>query len=361
MPQITSPILLDSTGQQIVSALNGLRNALAPKVYGVTGINSGTSLTRTDDAVGKTVTLGTSEITSDFDSCYPWCGMREVRDEFGNVFIQIPKFYSKKTLTSWQISMQKLEGFTTLFLDGNGNEIDYVLVGKYKASIDDGKLKSVSGVSPAVSQTMDTFRGYAQANGSGYQITDYAIRSIIEILFVIEFATTDSQSIMRGLCDVSASHTTGGTDDVTTVTGQPTDRTNGGYQCKYRGIEDLWGNVWEFVDGISFNDADVYLSMTPSDYSAGKITNTYTKVGTRATESGNPQTITPTNKYPLMGYITAVGTSNYGDYSWYASGGQILLVGGLWGSGSSAGLFCLYGDYGASYAHGLIGSRLCKK
>ena len=357
MPTVTSPIILDSTGQQIVQTLG----RLAPKVYGVSGINSGTSLTRTDDAVGKTVTLGTSEITSDFDSLFPWCAMRRIKDSDGNVFVSIPKFYSKKTPTTWQISNVPLEGFTTLFVDGNGLEIPYVLVGAYKGSVSDSKLKSVTGVSPAVSQTMATFRTYAQANGTGYQLTDYLIRSIIELLFVIEFATTDSQSIMRGLCDVSASHVTGGTDGVATVTGQPTDRTNGGYQCKYRGIEDLWGNVWESCDGLSFSGASVYLSIDPSDYTSGKTTGTYELVGTRAAASGNPQTITHFSKYPSMGYVTAVGTSNFGDYSWYDAGGQILLVGGAWNGGSGDGLFDLLGYGGASFSSSSIGCRLCYK
>lgn len=356
MPTITKPIILDETAQQILRVLKEKNT----KVYGVTDINSGTTLTRTDDAVGMNVTLGTSEITSDFDKVFPYSAMHEVKDSLGNVFIFIPKFYSLKTFNTWKISAEKLDGFDTLFKDANGNEIPYVLVGKYKASIADGKLKSVSGVSPAVNTTMDTFRTDAQANGSGYQITDKTIRSIIEMLFVIEFATTDSQSIMQGLCGVSASHVTGGTDSVVTPTGQPVDRTSQGYQCKYRGMEDLWGNVWEFCDGISFSDADVYMSNDPSDYTAGKITDSYHKVGVRPKESGNPQVIEPMMSN-LEGYITKVGTSNFGDYSWYAQGGQILLVGGRWDNGSNDGLFCLAGAYGASDASANVGSRLCYK
>lgn len=356
MSTITKPIVLDETAKQI---LNTLKNQKA-QVYGVSGINNGTTLTRTDDAVGLTVNLGTSEITSDFDYIYPWCAMTEVKDSYGNVFIKIPKFYAMKTFDTWKICAEKLDGFDTLFKDGDGNEIPYVLVGKYKASISDNKLCSVSGVSIAVSQTMDEFRTLAQANGSGYQLTDYYIRSIIEMLFVIEFATTDSQSIMTGLTNVSASHTTGGTDGVLTPSGQQTDRTSASYQCKYRGVEDLWGNVWEFVDGISFQDSSVYISNTPSDYSAGKITNTYTLVGYRPTEIGNPQFIVPMNNN-LIGFITKVGTSNYGDYYWYSSGNRILLVGGDWNSGAAAGLFYLAGNREPANTNASMGSRLCKK
>ena len=341
------------------------------KIYGVSGINQGTTLTRTDSAVGITITYDNDgKVISPFDGIYPWSDIERVYDKDGNAFIKIPKFYSKKSGNVWKISGTKHDGFTTLFVDGKGGEIPYVLVGCYKGYVDVGssKLKSLAGVSPAVSETMATFRGYAQANGEGYQLTDYLIRSIIEMLFVIEFATTDSQSVMRGLCSVSASHTTGGTDgiantndDLHPASGQPTNRTSGAYQCKYRGIEDPWGNVWEFCDGISFDGSYVYASIDPSDYESGKITGTYRLVGQRATSSGDIQTITAFDRYPDMGYVTAVGTSDFGDYSWYDAGGQILFVGGRWVNGSDAGLFYLDGSSGAGASDAGIGCRLCYK
>lgn len=59
------------------------------KIYGVdlVGSASPSALTRTDDAVGLNVTVGTSEITSDFDNCYPWSNIEEVTDGAGNVFV----------------------------------------------------------------------------------------------------------------------------------------------------------------------------------------------------------------------------------------------------------------------------------
>src|SRR5690606_31912253 len=97
------------------------------------------TLARTDSGVGLGYTVGESEIQSDFNRCYPWSNMEEVTDEHGNVFIKIPKFYSKVTLNpdgtyKHQLSGIRYDGFTTLFIDGKGNEIDYVLVGKYEAS-----------------------------------------------------------------------------------------------------------------------------------------------------------------------------------------------------------------------------------
>ena len=101
------------------------------KIYGVDGVGqSNPTLTRTDAAVGLSYSIGASEISSDFNNCYPWSEMHEVTDEFGNVFIRIPKFYTKVTKNGngtykYQISGCRYDGFSTLFIDGKGNEIPY--------------------------------------------------------------------------------------------------------------------------------------------------------------------------------------------------------------------------------------------
>ena len=154
------------------------------RIYGVDGVGqSSPSLTRTDGAVGMTYSKGASEIHSDFDKCFPWSDMHEVVDEFGNVFIYIPKFYSKITKNAngtykHQISGFRYEGFSTLFVDGKGNEIDYVLVGKYEASGDKTKAYSKSGATCLVNITLPQLRTACMAHGEGYQQYDFLIDAI---------------------------------------------------------------------------------------------------------------------------------------------------------------------------------------
>ncbi|MCM1440996.1 MAG: hypothetical protein NC131_17610, partial [Roseburia sp.] len=131
------------------------------KIYGVDKVGSSnpSALTRTDDAIGLNVTVGASEITSDFDRCYPYSDMQEVTDEYGNVFIKIPKFYAKITKNAdgtfkHQISGVRYEGFTTLFVDGEGNELDYILVGKYEGSGSLSRVYSKSGATVLVNITL---------------------------------------------------------------------------------------------------------------------------------------------------------------------------------------------------------------
>ncbi len=339
------------------------------KIYGVDLVGSAapSALTRTDDAVGLNVTVGTSEITSDFDNCYPWSNIEEVTDGEGNVFVKIPKFYSKITKNAdgtyrHQLSGTKHEGFDTLFKVG-AKEIDYVMVGKYEGSGSSSKVYSKSGQTPLVEITMDNFRNGCKAHGAGYQQYDFLIDLILKELWLVEMATTNSQSIMYGYAnDNSSKINTGATDTVATPTGSPISNTDGKHACKYRGIENLWGNIHKWCDGISFSGSSVYVCTEPTAYSAGKTTGLYEYYGTCASSDGFVKTVAPLAEGSLIQYVTAVGadqSSYYCDRSW--KGRAVLVCGGLWNTAANAGLWCWSSDNSASYSSGGYGGRLCYK
>lgn len=339
------------------------------KIYGVdlVGLANPNALTRTDDAVGLNVTVGTSEITSDFDNCYPWSNIEEITDDFGNVFVKIPKFYSKITKNAdgtykHQLSGTKHEGFDTLFKVG-AKEIDYVMVGKYEGSGSAEKVYSKSGQTPLVSITMDNFRNGCKAHGAGYQQYDFLIDLILKELWLVEMATTNCQAKMYGYANISSSAiSTGATDTVATPTGSPISNTDGKHACKYRGIENPWGNIYKWCDGISFSGNSVYVCTEPTAYSAGKTSGLYEYYGTRASENGFVKTVAPLKEGSLIQYVTAVGadeSSYYCDKSW--QGGTVLFCGGCWNDGAGAGLWCWSGNVSASVSRSSIGGRLCYK
>ena len=342
------------------------------KIYGVdkVGSSSPSALVRTDAAVGLNVTVGASEITSDFDRCYPWSDMQEVTDEHSNVFIKIPKFYAKITKNTdgtfkHQISGVRYEGFSTLFIDGAGNELDYILVGKYEGSGTASRIYSQSGKTVLVNITLDNFRTGCKANGAGYQQYDFLIDLIIKELWLIEMKTTDSQSVMKGFTasSNSAAITTGHTDTVKTPSGSEVSNTDGQHACKYRGIENLWGNVYKWCDGISFSSEKVYVCYDPTQYADGKTTSPYVYQGNRTTSSGNITKIEPLGRHPLIQYATAGSgytfTTYYCDPSY--SGGSALSVGGVWGGGAVVGLWYWGGGVSPSSAAPYLGGRLCYK
>ncbi len=341
------------------------------KIYGVDNVGQSTpTLTRTDSAIGLTVTVGTSEITSDFDRCYPWSDMHEVVDEYDNVFIKIPKFYSRITKNAngtykHQISGYRYEGFSTLFVDGKGNEIDYVLVGKYEASGTSTKAESKSGKTVLVNITLPAMRTACKANGDGYQQYDFLIDAIIKELFLIEMATTNSQSIMSGYTNSSnsAAIATGRTDKIKTASGSEVSNTDGSHACKYRGIENPWGNVYKWCDGITFNsDNDIYICLDPTKYVSEDTAAPYFYVGKRPSSTGYIKAISYFDKFPVLGYASdQSGSENtyYCDYN--VAYGTVLFVGGVWGYGAYAGLWYWNGGSSASNAYTGVGGRLCAK
>lgn len=352
------------------------------KIYGVDKVGQGNpTLTRTDDSVGLSYAIGTSEITSDFDNCYPWSNMQEVTDSYGNVFIKIPKFYSKVTKNTdgtykYQISGTQHEGFTTLFVDGKGNELDYILVGKYEGSAvvsgdnnydaQNQKVKSKSGQTVLVSITRGTYGTRCRNVGKGYQQYDFLIDAIIKELFTIEFATTNSQSIMQGYTNDTnvAALITGHTDIVKTPSGSEVSNTDGKHACKYRGIENLWGNNWTWCDGINFNKEKIYICESPTEYASDKYDAPYTYVGDRVMSDGYIKKVTLFAKNPLLGYVTEIGAdsvTNYSDYHYMADGGTVLSCGGLWRLGARAGLWHWDGYSSSSSANSNIGGRICYK
>ena len=344
------------------------------KIYGVDKVGSSNpaALIRTDDAVGLNVTVGTTDITSDFDRCYPYSDMQEVTDAAGNVFIKIPKFYAKITPNDdgtfkHQISGVRYDGFSTLFVDGEGNELDYILVGKYEASGNSSRAYSKSGATVLVNITCDALRTACKANGDGYQQYDFLIDLIIKELWLVEMKTTNSQAIMYGYANGnSAAVATGRTDAVKTPSGSEESNTDGKHACKYRGIENLWGNVYKWCDGISFGGSGyyekVYVCTDPKSYAAGKTASPYVYHGNRHS-GGYTTKVAPLNRHPLIQYATeASGGSNATYYADYAVvGGSVLAVGGYWSHGANAGLWFWNGVYAPSYASSYVGGRLCKK
>lgn len=362
-----------------LAVLEALVNVKKAKIYGVDKVGSENpdGLVRTDDAVGLNFTInqaptGYDEITSDFDNCYPWCDIEEVRDDFENVFIKIPKFYSKITKNSdgtylHQLSGIKRPGFDTLFKVGN-REIDYVMVGKYEGSGSSSRVYSKKNQTVLTELTLDDYRTACSAYGEGYQQYDFLIDLIIKELWLVEMKTTNCQSIMAGYTDGAKAIVTGKTEYVTTPSGSNGRHTDGKCACLYRGIENLWGNIQTWCDGISFNDRSVYVCTDPTSYKAGATTAPYFHKGQRPQNDGYVKKVevlyAPYTQNSLIQYATEVGdstTTYFCDHCDAALAGVTLVVGGYFRRSGSAGLWCWDGSYGASTSNDLTGGRLCYK
>lgn len=252
-----------------------------PKIYGISRRDDSTSSTwsRTDNAVGKTAiaSTGYSSGRSDFNNCYPWSEMKRQIFTSGDVMVKIPEFWYKRYVQNdieyIQIADKPVDGFQKH--PGSG-----CFVGAYKTS---ANFVSVANAQPLTSTDTSSrvnARARARTKGYGWGIIDIATISAIQMLYLVEFANNDSQqTIGYGMAYGGDSKLTGTCDNVPGLTGTPT---GSSYQTDvvYRGIEGLWGNYTEWVDGLNSYGQDYYISLNMNNYN-DDTTNGYVKLSYR--------------------------------------------------------------------------------
>ena len=277
-----------------------------------------------------------------------------------DVMVWIPKFWyrivndTEANFRYYYLSDSEADGFK--LHPGSGQ-----YVAAYETSSNN---QSRSGKTVQVSQTRATFRTNARAKGTGWQLCDAAERNAINLLYLIEFADTNCQAkIGAGRSSASSALQTGTTDVMTYHTGRPSG-TEGQVGVKYRGMENLWGNVYEWTDGANFIDRVPYYS-TDRDSYADDTTEGYTACGGQNPGDGY---ITKQRYVEALDWCIsqpdAVGgseTTYFPDYHYYNTGNRILAVGGRWGDGGDCGLFYWYCNYTSSDSPSRYGSRLSYK
>ena len=315
--------------------------------------------------------VGASYGTSPFDKYMPWKGMEEyniVKSVVGvkqgeqgfsrtnDTVVLIPEFYYKVVDDAankkryYYVSSMKISGFEKH--PGSGR-----YVGRYNTG--SGHV-SRTGKSPLVSITRASARSGAKSKGSGWYEYDYASWCAIGLLYIVEYADWNTQSkIGKGYSSGSSAISSGGTDSMTYHTGRASG-TDGATAVQYRHIENPWGNVFDWVDGVNFNGSTVYVCTDPAKY-ADDTSDGYTNAGTRASSSGYISALGASTTAPWAIYPSSAGgseTTYIPDYSWTSSGWRVLCVGGGWENGSRAGLFCFSGNDVSSNSYSNVGARL---
>lgn len=317
--------------------------------------------------------VGTGAGSSPFDSCMPWSGMEEYnvvsnavgpkqgesgfsRSSNGDVVVRIPDFWYKIVDDAsakkryYYIADRKETGWDKH--PGSGR-----YVGRYHTNTSN---QSRTGYSPRVNITRADARSDAAGKGTGWALYDYASWCAIGLLYLVEYANWNTQAkVGRGYCDSNSSAiSAGGTDSMVYHTGRASG-TDGKTAVQYRHIENPWGNVFQWVDGINFTGAEVYACTDPSKYADDTLAG-YTNIGTRAASNGYISALGMSTTAPWTIYPTAVGgseTTYVPDYSWTSAGWLVLCVGGRWDGGSYAGLFYFNGSDGSSSSYSSIGAR----
>lgn len=191
----------------------------------------------------------------------------------GDVMIEFPKFAYKIKTTNNTITVSVSNDISIIENDSDytydafsrlsEGDRDYFYKGAFKGWIDENhKLRSLPGKEPVRSVTQYNFRLYARNNGAHYQQSTFAQLKAIQCLYLIKYGNLNSQQALgRGVVNNSAPCLTGyNTISVESINESTSTlelgmnfgtTANSTTHMRLFGLEDFWGNKWEWVDGFA--------------------------------------------------------------------------------------------------------------
>ena len=280
----------------------------------------------------------------------------------GNVMVEIPKFWYKYEHVSgvhkWSISDSNHDPDYEVhpaFIRG-GVEKDYRYYPAYEGFNLSEKLISGSGRIPTVSRTRAQFRILAAANGAGWSQIDWNLLVAVQLLYLTEYADFNSQAMIGRGNDTGSDYTmtTGGSNSIGNASSLST---NNDTWMSYRGIENWYGSMFKFIDGVNVQERKYFINSNPATFADDVFTGDYVDSGiTSVATSGYVSNLVPSKKGFVASAVAGSNSTYIPDYFYPAAGSRIVIFGGYAGYGLSAGGFCLSAHDGASYAAGNIGS-----
>lgn len=236
----------------------------------------------------------------------------------------------------------------------------YILNDEQVADFNNDMLSSVAGVKPISGLTQNLTRAnvrkLAQKRGTGWQQAYAATISATQLLFLVEYAKFNMQDVLgpgaTGKTDDGTSNLAEVTGATTTLGNQSGHVTNGNniQMISYRGEENLYGNIWKFIDGINVMANGIHAAyVADHDFNDKQSAGSYTDVGfTLAKTSGYVSAFGYSQDFDWL-FLTSETKGNssvpVGDYFWqnYTAtddgGWRTVLLGARWNDGSGAGGF----------------------
>lgn len=305
----------------------------------------------------------------------------------GDVMVEFPKFAYKiwknngkmyvSITNDSSVASQNDYKYYAFSKESEGDR-EHFYLGAFKGSLNSsGNLQSIAGQAPAASKTIGAFKQLAQNRGSGYTITSYFQLVALQCLYLIKYGNLNGQSALgQGISGRSGTSTdanygplvTGGTTTFdagkkmyygsTSNNGSSSDYNTAKLgHVKFAGIEDFWGNIWEWIDGLTIDNN--FNIITNWDYDSNNYNNDFTTSSGLTTNSwGYVTDVAGTTESGFMNIKYGGSTSTYFcDYG-YLYSGRVLIFGGRWNSGSRCGPFSLNANSAASNAYAKLGARL---
>ena len=237
----------------------------------------------------------------------------------------------------------------------------YILDDAQVADFDADMLSSIANAKPISGLTQNLTRAntrkLAQKRGAGWEQAYAATIAASQLLMLIEYASFDMQkAIGNGVTNktddgkTSMTEITGATVNLGNASGSVTN-INGYNIVSYRGEENIWGNIWAWIDGMNEEN--------PTPFAEWQVGTLYVADHGFVDDSkASPYKNTGIHPCYGGGYISAFGYSEeydwlfipsehtgnsslpVGDYTWNGNPGwRGAILGGRWHDGADAGAF----------------------
>ena len=286
--------------------------------------------------------------------------------EAGNekdIVTYVPTWYMKMTNDGTNIdcafSQKKIDETWKDYAGSVGtNHVGHFRVGCFAGYVESGYGPySIGNVKPTVNKSITDFISYAKARGTGYDIMTWYQWTYLTALAVLLYRSTNLQAAMaQGY--VSGSSVQSETALTFSNDYGMAESTSTTQQMAFFWIQNLWGNMYQFVGGAKTDS--LYKLMTSTGYSSVNDSDFDKK------SLGGPSS-------RLSGYISkVVGTTDAGFFPAECSGAANTFfadrglvnpsyfpyVGGAYNHGDYAGPFYAYFNLSATYTNTNVGSRL---
>ncbi len=335
----------------------------------------------------------------------------------GQVMVEVPKFYLRYTYSgtthTWDIAFRATNSDFIIHpaFVKNGQEVDFRYMGAFEGigweaggaapiqgtgvagtqwnggAIDtaNDELWSIAGYKPVSDETRAEFRDIAGNVGSGWRQQDEALFSAIQLLYLTEYADFYSQSMIGtgntsysgflfseciaktgiSLGDGNATNASNTAEDAVDTGGSFTNGIDVFEYMTYRGIENLYGGLWQFNDGLNILDRVPYVSNDDTNF-ADDTSVDYVRV---EDTGGDGITMPSSNGYQLSLFQTQHGfypasiggasNTHITDHYFQSTGWRVAIRGGGANDGSLAGAFTLFATFASLFDGGNFGGRLC--
>lgn len=299
----------------------------------------------------------------------------------GHIMVHVPdlhyRVYESPTTgkTTLWMSASSLGGHA-IHTSGEGNGS---WIGAYLGTSSDSIcFQSRPGSKPLASKTINAFFNLAQANSKEFGLSDYEQRKLMLMLYLSEYRNLNSQAMlgngMTGSGDnwAATENAPVGTtaslgDGCGSIPYTDNSSIDGACHVSLFGIEDPYGWYWEMIQGVFFGNVN-------NDAQDG--TEIFLYEGNRMPDSSE-LTTHPSGEYRQLARLTSgnyiyalqmgerfdilpskSGYGGWGDFSYAAPEGQLLLWGARANHGSAAGLVCSDSGNAWSASWSAVAARL---